>query len=112
MLLSAGYFLALWPFVPGLGSPANLANLGSNLLPLLVVTLGEMFALITGGIDLSVTSIVALASVTGAVPIVTAAVIFAAVFLDSARNRRLRKLARRQIRATVAKGAESAAKRG
>src|ERR1035437_4402065 len=64
--LSAAYFLALWPFVPDMGSAANLGNLFSNLLPLLVVTLGETFVLITGRIDLSVTSIVALSSITGA----------------------------------------------
>ena len=60
------YFLAVWPFLPQLASAENLRNLFSNLLPLLVVTLGQMVVLITGGIDLSVTSVVAMASVCGA----------------------------------------------
>lgn len=66
LLLSAIYFLLLWPFTPGLASPANLENVLSSLLPLLVLAIGQTFVLISGGIDLSITSIVALASVTGA----------------------------------------------
>ena len=38
-LLSAAYLLALGPFVPGFLSAANLGNVVSNLLPLLVVSL-------------------------------------------------------------------------
>jgi ribose/xylose/arabinose/galactoside ABC-type transport system permease subunit len=66
LILSAAYFLAVLPFTPGLASPQNLANILSSMLPLLVVATGQTFVLITGGIDLSVTSIIALASVTGA----------------------------------------------
>jgi len=67
LLLSAGYFVAVWPFTPGASSPANLANILAAMLPLLVVALGETFVLISRGIDLSVTSTIALASITGAV---------------------------------------------
>jgi ribose/xylose/arabinose/galactoside ABC-type transport system permease subunit len=66
LYLSAAYFVALLPFTPGLASPGNIANILSSMLPLLVVATGQTFVLITGGIDLSVTSIIALASVAGA----------------------------------------------
>jgi ribose/xylose/arabinose/galactoside ABC-type transport system permease subunit len=60
------YFLALTPFTPGLASAENAANIFSNLLPLLIVALGQTVVLIAGGIDLSVTSTIALSSVIGA----------------------------------------------
>ena len=41
-------------------------NLLGNLSPLLVVAVGQTLVLIAGGIDLSVTSIIALTSVVGA----------------------------------------------
>jgi ribose/xylose/arabinose/galactoside ABC-type transport system permease subunit len=66
LILSVVYFIAVWPFTPGLVSAGNLANIVSSLLPLLILSLGQTFVLISGGIDLSVTSIVALTSVAGA----------------------------------------------
>ncbi|MDA1273744.1 MAG: ABC transporter permease [Verrucomicrobia bacterium] len=66
LLLSAVYFAALAPFTPGFASTGNLANILSSMLPLLVVAMGQTFVLIAGGIDLSVTSTIALASVVGA----------------------------------------------
>ncbi|MHB8521068.1 MAG: ABC transporter permease [Limisphaerales bacterium] len=66
LYLCLAYFLVMTPVTPGLASTENLANLVSNLLPLLIVAIGQTFVLITGGIDLSVTSVIALASVTGA----------------------------------------------
>jgi len=60
------YFAVMAPFVPGFASPENLVNLFVALLPLFLVALGQTFVLITGGIDLSVTSIIALTSVVGA----------------------------------------------
>lgn len=63
--LAAIYFLALWPFTEGLASRANLLNLLSNALPLLLVATGQTVVLIGGGIDLSAPSIIALASITG-----------------------------------------------
>ena len=65
-LLSLAYVLALGALVPGLLSAPNLGNVLSNALPLLAVALGQTLVLITGGIDLSVTATVALASVAGA----------------------------------------------
>jgi ribose/xylose/arabinose/galactoside ABC-type transport system permease subunit len=66
LILSALYFLALLPVTPGFASTENLANLLATLLPLFVVAMGQTIVLVTGGIDLSVTSIIALTSVTGA----------------------------------------------
>ncbi len=66
LFLTLAYFVIMLPLVPGMGSEPNLANLLSNMLPLLVVAVGQQFVLIGGGIDLSVTSTIALASVTGA----------------------------------------------
>ena len=60
------WFLASIPFTPGLTSSNNISNIFSNLLPLLIVATGQTIVLITGGIDLSVTSVMALGSVTGA----------------------------------------------
>ena len=65
-LLSVVYLLALAPFVPGFLSAANLGDVLSNFLPLLAVSLGQTLVLVAGGIDLSVTATVALASVAGA----------------------------------------------
>jgi ribose/xylose/arabinose/galactoside ABC-type transport system permease subunit len=64
--LTVLYFLAMAPFTPGLASAENAANVFSNLLPLLIVATGQTVVLITGGIDLSVTSTIALSSVLGA----------------------------------------------
>jgi ribose/xylose/arabinose/galactoside ABC-type transport system permease subunit len=63
--LSAAWFAAMLPVIPGLSSPDNLANLFSNALPLLVLAVGQTVVVITGGIDLSVTSVIALASTCG-----------------------------------------------
>ena len=59
-------FAVLAPFTPGLISSANLLNILGYLLPLLIVAIGMTLVMITGGIDLSVTSIIALTSVVGA----------------------------------------------
>jgi ribose/xylose/arabinose/galactoside ABC-type transport system permease subunit len=66
LLLSVVYFVALAPFTPGFTSRGNFANILATLLPLFIVAVGQTIVLITGGIDLSVTSIIGLASVTGA----------------------------------------------
>jgi ribose/xylose/arabinose/galactoside ABC-type transport system permease subunit len=65
-LSCATLFALLAPTVPGLASAGNLRNLFSSLLPLVAVAVGETLVLITGGIDLSVTAVIALASVLGA----------------------------------------------
>lgn len=59
------YFAALAPFVPGFASMGNLQTVLAYALPILVVSVGLTLVLIIGGIDLSVTSIIALASVVG-----------------------------------------------
>ncbi len=67
LILCVAYFTALAPFTPGFASAGNLANILSAMLPLLVVATGQTLVLITAGIDLAVTSIIALASVVGAI---------------------------------------------
>lgn len=66
LLLCLLWFVASLPFTPGLFSTENISNIFSNLLPLLIVATGQTLVLITGGIDLSVTSVMALSSVAGA----------------------------------------------
>jgi predicted ABC-type sugar transport system permease subunit len=66
LFLSIAYFLVLWIFLPRLGNVRNLSNLSTNIWPLLVLVIGQMFVLIVGGIDLSQTSIMAITSVCGA----------------------------------------------
>jgi ribose/xylose/arabinose/galactoside ABC-type transport system permease subunit len=64
--LSLAYVAAVGPFTPGFFTGSNFSNILITLLPLFVVALGQTVVLITGGIDLSVTSVIALTSVTGA----------------------------------------------
>ena len=66
LLLCGVLFAALAPFTPGLASSDNFTNLLGNLAPLLVVAVGQTLVLIVGGIDLSVTSTIALTSDVGA----------------------------------------------
>jgi ribose/xylose/arabinose/galactoside ABC-type transport system permease subunit len=63
--LSVIYFVALAPFTTGFASWSNFQTILAYLLPLLVVAVGLTLVLIIGGIDLSVTSTIALASVVG-----------------------------------------------
>jgi len=65
LYLSILLFGILYVFMPHVASSRNLANLSSNMWPLLALVLGQMFVLILGGIDLSQTSIMALTSVVG-----------------------------------------------
>ncbi|MDO8542054.1 MAG: ABC transporter permease [Opitutaceae bacterium] len=60
------YVAVVAPFTPGFLTLENAGNLLATLLPLFVVALGQTLVLITGGIDLSVTSIIGLCSITGA----------------------------------------------
>ena len=66
LYLSIIFFLILLPLVPRIASIRNLTNLSSNIWPLFVLAIGQMFVLILGGIDLSQTSIMAITSVIGA----------------------------------------------
>jgi ribose/xylose/arabinose/galactoside ABC-type transport system permease subunit len=65
------YFGVLCLFMPYIASPRNLANISSDMWPLLALVLGQMFVLILGGIDLSQTSVMAVTSVTGALLMTT-----------------------------------------
>jgi len=58
--------LIMAPATPGLVSRENAVNLVGGLAPLFLVALGQTIVLLVGGIDLSVTSVIALASVAGA----------------------------------------------
>lgn len=73
LLLALLYFVLLLPFVPRLASAYNLANLLSNVWPLLAVAVGQTVVLIVGGIDLSQTAIMATVSVLGAAVMTTVA---------------------------------------
>jgi ribose/xylose/arabinose/galactoside ABC-type transport system permease subunit len=66
LFLALAYFLVVWALLPRIGSGPNLTNLMLNMLPLLAVALGQTVVLITGGIDLSVTSVIAAVSVLAA----------------------------------------------
>jgi ribose/xylose/arabinose/galactoside ABC-type transport system permease subunit len=66
LVLCIVYFLLVAPFADGFASGANLVNVFSAMLPLLVLAVGQTLVMITGGIDLSMTSVIALASVLGA----------------------------------------------
>jgi len=64
--LALAYFAALAPFTPGFASVSNLQALLAYSLPILTASVGLTLVLILGGMDLSVTSVIALASVVGA----------------------------------------------
>lgn len=73
LYLSIAYFLVLVPFLPTLATPANLANLLSNMWPLLVVAIGQTFVLTIAGIDLSQGAVAGLMSVVVAMLLAMAA---------------------------------------
>jgi ribose/xylose/arabinose/galactoside ABC-type transport system permease subunit len=60
------YFAVFAATLPGFASAANIQNIFSSALPILVMAIGMTFVLISGGIDLSVTAVVAMCSVIGA----------------------------------------------
>lgn len=60
------YCAVMAPFAPGFATAENFSNVLVAMLPLLVVATGQTIVLVTAGIDLSVTSIIALTSVAGA----------------------------------------------
>lgn len=73
LYLSLTYFLVLVPFLPTLATPGNLANLLSNMWPLLVVAVGQTFVLTIAGIDLSQGAVMGVVSVVAAMLIATSA---------------------------------------
>lgn len=66
LVLTVLYVLCLWPIVPQIVSKATLVEVVVAMLPLLILAVGQSFVLIVAGIDLSMTSVVALASVIAA----------------------------------------------
>lgn len=66
LLLCAVYFVAMLPVVPSLGTAEVWRNILSDMIPLLVVAIGQTFVLLVAEIDLSVTAIIAMSSVLGA----------------------------------------------
>jgi len=65
LYLSIIFFLVVWIFVPALGKTRNIENIFSNMWPLLILAIGQMFVLILGGIDLSQTGLIGFLSVAG-----------------------------------------------
>ena len=66
LFLCLAAFVIFAPFTPGFASRANLSNILISGLPLLLLATGQTVVLITGGIDLSVTAIIGLSSIVGA----------------------------------------------
>jgi ribose transport system permease protein len=66
LIITVLYFIVIWLIYPHMAGRRNLANLSSNMWPLLTLVIGQMFVLIVGGIDLSQTSVMAVTSVIGA----------------------------------------------
>ena len=60
------YFAVFALNLPGFATATNMQNIFSAALPILVMAIGMTFVLISGGIDLSVTAVVAMCSVVGA----------------------------------------------
>lgn len=65
LYLCLGYYVLMIFIAPGFFTTHNSWSLLFNLLPLLIISIGQTFVMLTAGIDLSVTSIVALTSVVG-----------------------------------------------
>lgn len=60
------YVLAVSPFAAGLLSQRNLLNVASNLWPLLIIVIGQMFVLLLAGIDLAQTAVINVTNTLGA----------------------------------------------
>jgi ribose/xylose/arabinose/galactoside ABC-type transport system permease subunit len=66
LVLCVVYAAIMVPVAPGFASAENFSNVLVSMLPLLIAATGQTVVLITAGIDLSVTSIIAIASIAGA----------------------------------------------
>lgn len=66
LVLCALYVAGIYPFVPEILTFRVGSNILSDMMPLLVVAIGQTFVLIIAGIDLSVTAIISMAAVVGA----------------------------------------------
>ena len=66
LILCVAYATAAYPFVPELFNRDVLSNMLSDMMPLLIVAIGQTFVVIVAGIDLSVTAVVSFTAVIGA----------------------------------------------
>ena len=66
LVLTGLYVLCLWPIVPEIATLTTASEVLTAMLPLLILAIGQTFVLIIAGIDLSITSTVAMSSVVGA----------------------------------------------
>ena len=66
LVLCVVYVAAIYPFVPEILTWEVASNILGDMMPLLVVAIGQTFVLIAAGIDLSITAIVSMAAVVGA----------------------------------------------
>jgi ribose/xylose/arabinose/galactoside ABC-type transport system permease subunit len=66
LLLCVGYAIIMSICCPGFFTTANASNLLLNMIPILILAIGQTFVILTSGIDLSITSIIGLSSVVGA----------------------------------------------
>lgn len=66
LVLTLAYVLALWPIVPEIASPTTAQEILIAMIPLLILAIGQTFVLVIAGIDLSITSAMAMSSVVAA----------------------------------------------
>ncbi|MFC3071996.1 ABC transporter permease [Shinella pollutisoli] len=66
LVLCVVYVAAIYPFVPEILTWQVASNILGDMMPLLVVAIGQTFVLIIAGIDLSITAIISMAAVVGA----------------------------------------------
>lgn len=66
LMLTGLYVLCLWPIVPEIASWDTAQQVLVAMMPLLILAIGQTFVLVVAGIDLSITSTVAMGSVVAA----------------------------------------------
>src|SRR5690606_25222404 len=66
LVLCILYVACIYPFVPEILSPGVWSNILDDMMPLLIVAIGQTFVLIVAGIDLSITAIISMSAVVGA----------------------------------------------
>jgi ribose/xylose/arabinose/galactoside ABC-type transport system permease subunit len=64
--LTVLYVLVMWPLVPEIATLDTARNVLLEMLPLTIAVIGQTFVLLVAAIDLSATSVIAMASVVGA----------------------------------------------
>ncbi len=66
---------------PRFFSTSNLENLGRQLVPLLILSVGQCFAIVSGGLDLSMSSVLSLSGVAGVLAMASLGVVGGAVLM-------------------------------